>query len=227
MTKYVNLLSSCPNNYFITLAHWSNILGDKRFTFLLGLTVLYLIGLTAIAPAFFAAVQSREGALLSDPILNVFPVRDVSNFIFSTLYIFTVIAIFNIVPAPIRFLHGLLAYALITTVRFATMYFISLEPPRELVELKDPVLSIFFYGQTPITKDLFFSGHASTLFLLFFFTPQQPLRAILLVASIVLCGLLLIQHIHYSYDVIAAPLFAYGTYKISGIPLKRFADGNV
>lgn len=189
--------------------------------------MLYLIVLAAIAPSFFVTVQLRRGILLSDPILDVFPARDVSNFIFSTLYIFTILAIFNIVPAPVRFLHGLLAYALITTVRFGTMYFISLEPPRELVELKDPLLSVFFYGQTPITKDLFFSGHASTLFLLFFFTPQQPLRTILLVASIVLCVLLLVQHIHYSYDVLAAPWFAYAAYKISGIPLKRFANGNV
>ena len=183
--------------------------------------------LAAIAPAFFAAVQLRQGIWLFDPILDVFPARDVSNFIFSTLYILTVIAIFNIVPAPVRFLHALLAYALITTVRFGTMYFISLEPPRDLVELKDPLLSIFFYGQTPITKDLFFSGHASTLFLLYFFTPQRPLKIVLLIASIVLCVLLLVQHIHYSYDVLAAPVFAYAAYKISGIPLKRFANGNV
>jgi len=131
------------------------------------------------------------------------------------------------VPDPRQFLRGLLAYALITTIRFATMFFISLEPPQDLVELRDPVLSIFFYGRTVITKDLFFSGHASTLFLLFFLTKQKLLRMVLLLASIVLSVLLLVQHIHYSYDVLAAPLFAFLTVKLAGLFLKGLSDSNI
>jgi hypothetical protein len=186
-----------------------------------------LISLLLVSPAFFDAVQQRQGIQLYDPILAAFPAMDVSNIIFSTLYFFTIITILNIVPDPIAFLHGLLAYALITTVRFGTMYFISLEPPTGLVELKDPVLSIFFYGHTVITKDLFFSGHASTLFLLFFLARKRLLRVALLVAAIGLSLLLLIQHIHYSYDVVAAPVFAFLACRISWKPLKRFTDGNV
>lgn len=229
MAKYVNLLSSCPETTTPTTlpARWSNTIKDKKFTLILGLTVLYLTFLLLISPTFFDIVQQRKGFLLYDPILTVFPARDVSNFIFSTLYIFTAIAVLNIVPDPLLFLHGTLAYALITTVRFATMFFISLEPPVGLVDLKDPVLSIFFYGQTVITKDLFFSGHASTLFLLFFLTKQGKVRNVLLVASILLSLLLLVQHIHYTYDIIAAPLFAFLAVKISAVPLKRFAYRDV
>jgi len=180
-----------------------------------------------ISPAFFDIVQEQHGWSPYDPVLSVLPPMDVSNFIFSTLYIFTVITVFNIVPYPLQFLHGLLAYALITTIRFATMFFISLEPPQGLVELKDPVLSIFFYRHTVITKDLFFSGHASTLFLFFFLARQTWLRIVLLAASIFLSILLLMQHIHYTYDVVAAPLFAFIVVKLAAIPLKRFAYGDV
>jgi hypothetical protein len=59
----------------------------------------------------------------------------------------------------------------------------------------------------PITKDLFFSGHTATMVFVCFFLPTTRERVIAITLSLLLVSLLLIQHVHYSLDVAAAPLF--------------------
>ncbi|MFC2136330.1 phosphatase PAP2-related protein, partial [Bacteroidota bacterium] len=62
-------------------------------------------------------------------------------------------------------------------------------------------------------KDLFFSGHTSTMFLLFLTAGSKNLRMVFLLLTILVAFCVIIQHVHYSIDVIAAPIGAYIGYK--------------
>jgi hypothetical protein len=94
-----------------------------------------------------------------------------------------------------------------------------------MVPLQDPFIGHFFYSNTVITKDLFFSGHVSTLFLIFLVNPIPQLRSFFFFSTILLAILILIQHVHYTVDVLAAPLFAWISFKTAGlkflVPLEK------
>ena len=84
----------------------------------------------------------------------------------------------------------------------------ALNPPAGVVDLHDPLAEMFIYGENiAITKDLFFSGHTATMVFVCFFLPTAEERRIAVAFSFVLASLLLLQHVHYSLDIVAAPLF--------------------
>ena len=78
-----------------------------------------------------------------------------------------------------------------------------------LVLLHDPLVDNLFYASaTPITKDLFFSAHTATVLVLGLTVQHPALRRGLLLAGALIGLLVMVQHAHYTYDVLAAPLFA-------------------
>ena len=87
---------------------------------------------------------------------------------------------------------------------------------------KDEILNkVASYGAHYITHDLFFSGHTTTVFLVFLCLKKKWDRIYVLTASIVLGMLLLAQHVHYTIDVLAAPVFTYAVYRLMLIFTKR------
>jgi hypothetical protein len=112
------------------------------------------------------------------------------------------------------------AYNGVTLVRMACIGLVSLNPPAGLIPLMDPITNQF-YGQRYITHDLFFSGHTTTVFLIFLCLKKKTDRIYALFASIALGFLLLVQHVHYTVDVLAAPLFTYGVYRLTLLFTKR------
>lgn len=89
-----------------------------------------------------------------------------------------------------------------------TISLIPLDAPLNLVHLSDP-FSIIFYGSNLITKDLFFSGHTATLCLVGLCLENKTEKMIIFIATGILGVLLLVQHVHYTADVLAAPVFSY------------------
>jgi len=89
-----------------------------------------------------------------------------------------------------------------------------LNPPAGLIPLIDP-LSNPFYGKGFVTKDLFFSGHTSTLFVMYLCFDQKIDKYFSLVTSTIVGILVLVQHVHYTIDVLAAPIFAFFALKIT------------
>ena len=106
------------------------------------------------------------------------------------------------------------AYNGVTLVRMASIGLISLNPPAGLIPLADPITNQF-YGIHYITHDLFFSGHTTTVFLIFLCLKKKPDRIYSLLASVALGFLLLVQHVHYTIDVLAAPVFTYVFYRVA------------
>jgi hypothetical protein len=82
-----------------------------------------------------------------------------------------------------------------------------------MIDLVDPISNDWVFGQV-IRKDLFFSGHVSAIWLVSLYLTRPSIRR-LFQGIAVLNGVLLIgQHVHYSFDVLAAPFFAWASYKL-------------
>lgn len=177
-----------------------------RVKLFLGVFVMGLI--TFYLQDFFSFVQSRNGIAVNDFVLNALPAYNVSTYIFLVLYpasFFLFWRMKNNSSMCITFLWG---YIFLCIIRMMTITLIPLDAPKQLIHLSDP-FSIIFYGTTQITKDLFFSGHTASLFLIGLCLENKREKIIVFVSTAILAILLLIQHVHYTADVIAAPFFSY------------------
>lgn len=189
---------------------FSNAHFRNRFLISIGFLIIILIGFAAL----LAYVETRQGHVFYDPILNFIKPRDVSDFIFFVTYLAAMVGLIYAVTSPYKFLHLIQMYGSLTLLRVITLFFIPLEPPTAIIPLRDEFLTNTFYAGSEYLKDLFFSGHAATLFLFYFFTTNKVLKYVFLAAAIAVSVGVVVQHVHYSYDVIAAPIFAYIAYRI-------------
>ncbi|MGB2958557.1 MAG: phosphatase PAP2-related protein, partial [Bacteroidota bacterium] len=122
---------------------------------------------------------------------------------------------------------ALQSYVVMVGIRMVAMSLVPLEPPPTMISLTDPTVEYLGTG-TLLTKDLFFSGHTSTLFLLFLSAQIRWQKGMFLVCFVVVAVCVLIQHVHYTIDVFAAPFFAYGAYRLVVLgrrPLTRWFYG--
>lgn len=159
--------------------------------------------------------ETRYGIVFKDPILRLFKPIDLSH----VISVFTLIPIFMgliyIFRKPNTTVYFLIAAIVICGFRALTMYLLPLEPPVNIIPLSDPVIETLFYGGNVLLKDLFFSGHTANLILIGLIVEQKRIKNMLFIAGLLVGTMLLIQHVHYSIDVLAAPFFAFVTYKIS------------
>lgn len=118
------------------------------------------------------------------------------------------LTLFRAIQSPIIYVRYVWLYILICLTRLLTITLVPLAPPAGWVELVDPLTGVF-YGHSIITKDLFYSGHTATLVAMYFCLPKKSDRILVVIATITVGCLLLIQHIHYTIDVLAAPVFVY------------------
>ena len=186
---------------------WRSALQGKSFRNEIIASFGALLVCAWVAPKIFQHIQNRQGKLIYDPVLEALPSVDLSVWIFTILYLLILICVLALLTQPNKFLITLQAYILLTLLRFNTMEFVPLEPPVNMIILADPFVEYFFYQET-ITKDLFFSGHTSILVLLGLGVPFRRLRIIVLSGAAVIGFMLLLQHAHYTIDVLAAPVFA-------------------
>ncbi|TAE41749.1 MAG: phosphatase PAP2 family protein [Runella slithyformis] len=172
-----------------------------------------------ILPFFFDFIQSRPGATLNDWLLPQVPAQDVSKSIFTLLWGTGVFLLWRVWQQPKLAVPFLAGYALLTYTRMVTILLFPLEPPAGLIELADPI-SNQFYGQTFITKDLFFSGHTSAVFLFAFSLVKPRERFIVGICGVLVGILVLVQHVHYTIDVVVAPFATYLIHRLA----KKWAE---
>lgn len=182
-------------------------LSSFRMGVFFGMILLSLIAF--MFPYFFQLIEERKGVVLDDYILRMLQPRDVSILIFLLLYSVIGLTIRRAVQDPAIFINFLWSYVLLCMARFLSISLVELEPPIGFVALRDP-LSIVFYHTNEITKDLFFSGHTATLVLCGLCLVQKRDKIIAFSASGIMALLLLIQHVHYTIDILAAVLFSFG-----------------
>ena len=196
------------------LYNWKIAFSSTYFRNRFFISVLLLLLVLVVFAYLLAYIETRQGHVFYDPILNFIKPRDVSDFIFFVTYSAAIVGFIYAITSPYKFLHFIQMYGSLTLLRVITLFFIPLEPPTAIIPLRDEFLNHTFYAGSLHLKDLFFSGHAATLFLFFYFTQNRVLKVAFLVAAIAVSLGVMVQHVHYSYDVIAAPIFAYIAYRV-------------
>jgi len=177
-----------------------------RVKFILGMFIL--VAILIFIPHFFSRIETRDGIVLNDWVLSHIPAKDVSIFIFIILYGMVGFFLYRMSKNTIMCLTALWAFIFLCLARIITITLVPLNPPNDIIHLADPC-SVFFYHSNVITKDLFFSGHTATVFLGALCLDQRFDKTIAFAASAIIAILLLIQHVHYTVDVIAAPFFTW------------------
>lgn len=199
---------------------WRDAWAQRPFR--VGLLWSVVVGLpAAIAlPFFFAHIELVPGILLNDPVLRAIGPVNVSWITFTVLYTTVVLSVGWIARRPWLVLRGLHAYVALLVMRMLTMTAFTLEPPADIIPLIDPVTSIFYPGGVPFLKDLFFSGHTATLALMFCLVHGIPARVLTAIATAAVGALVLLQHVHWTVDVLAAPFFVWLAWRVSRFTLR-------
>ena len=183
----------------------------------MGLVVLALLGLLAMVPTYFRFIQARPGPQLTDPLLALLPAHDVSALTFAVIYGSIAAALVFLLPRPQLLLRALWGYSILQMLRMLTLWLLPLNPPAGLIMLHDPVVDhLFQMTAQPVVRDLFFSGHTATAALLALAVRGRRWRMALALMTVAVGVLVLVQRVHYSYDALAAPLFAWLAYWLAG-----------
>ncbi|MEO5685074.1 MAG: phosphatase PAP2-related protein [Chitinophagaceae bacterium] len=172
---------------------------------------LLVLSMLATFHIFFEYIEKREGAVLYDWLLNQLPVHNMSLPVFIFIWGATLLAMIRSIKHPQLCLLMISTYLLVCVARVIAIWLVPLNPPPNLIPLVDP-LTNFFYGKQYVTKDLFFSGHTSSVFIIFLCLTKKIDKAFALVSVICIAVLLLIQHVHYTIDILAAPITSYFCY---------------
>lgn len=192
--------------------HWENPGFRLRFQWGLLVWILVLIAF----PFFFRYIEQRQGWTPNDWLLDQLPSLDTSIPCFLVIWGMFGLFFYRALFEPKWLLLFLWGFIVLSLMRFCTIYLLPLEPPARLIPLLDPISNLFYGGKDAfITKDLFFSGHTSTQFLIFLCLPKKSDKIWALLATIAVGLMVLMQHVHYSMDVFAAPPLTYLVYLIA------------
>ena len=193
---------------------WSLAWAERRFRLEAVLSAAGLVAVLSFMARFLNWVERRPGVVLPDPVLALIPPRDVTWLTFTLVYAGIVGTALLLLPKPRQLLMGMRAYALMVVFRMAVMSVTPLEAPPGMLVLRDPLVEVLGTGQS-LTRDLFFSGHTSTLFLMALMAPGRASRAFFLVCTGAIAVCVLWQHVHYTVDVLVAPVFAYAAHALA------------
>ena len=192
---------------------WSDAWQEPRFRNKTIIARLLVAIILIMLPTFFAFIEKRDGMVLQDYVLDAIPAMDVSIPTFTIIWSVVLLVFYRIYQNPRLFLLVAYGFILMCVLRMLTISLLPLNPPPGLIVLKDPIANIAYGGNGIfITKDLFYSGHTGNMFLFFLCLQHKWDKIIALTASFLVGILVMVQHIHYSIDVIAAFLFTFFIY---------------
>lgn len=200
---------------------WRQKLLEKKFrNYFFISAIILLITLLSLAK-FLVYNENRIGFAFNDPLLSLFKPIDVTWLTFAIIYLSLLVVLFYLTYHPVDFLIALQSYSIIAFLRLTTIFLLPLKAPDSIIPLKDPFVEFFGEGNT-FLNDLFFSGHTATIFIFFLVVKDKKLKLIFLFATITVAACVLIQHVHYTIDVLAAPFFVYASYRFVILLNKKF-----
>jgi hypothetical protein len=200
--------------------NWKQAWQNSRFKKQIIIGSITLIIVLIFFSEFLTKIEQREGLIINDIFLNNIPSIDLSIPVFTIIWSSAALLIWQASKNPAIFITYLWAFIFLMISRMITIYLVPLNPPKNLVPLLDPLINKTFYEGTFITKDLFYSGHTATILLMSFCLKEKIHKKITLLAAICIAIMVLLQHIHYTIDVIAVPFFTYAVYFLS----KKFVE---
>ncbi len=199
---------------------WREAIATSRYRWALVFCAATLLWMFLFVPTFYRDILTpKPGYLLDDYLLGLFTPRDLSLYIFIILYAAAVQTVISHWKDPEVIVTASTVYVAMNIVRTATMYLVTLEPPTGIILLQDPISSLL-YPDTGFAKDLFFSGHISTIMVTVLVEKNKGARWAKILGTMVMAVLLAWQHVHYSVDLIAAPLATYGVFVVASRLIK-------
>jgi hypothetical protein len=163
---------------------------------------------------FLTYNETRIGFVFNDPVLSRFEPINVSTITFITTYTLGLAGLIIAIQQPTVFIQLIQAYTIMTIIRITCLYLVPLEPPINIIPLKDIFLESSFYSGRENLKDLFFSGHTATICLFAIGFKTKLLKWLFSIGTAAVALLILAQHVHYSIDVIAAPIVSFIAIKL-------------
>jgi membrane-associated phospholipid phosphatase len=164
---------------------------------------LFLAVVLAVLSPFLNRIEARKGVPLADPVVSRFEPVDATALTFALIYGAIAVAVGHGLRRPRRFVVMTWGYAFLLVARMVALWLVPLEPPATTIPLADPVVGAFVGGPT-LTRDLFFSGHTSTTFLMGLAMAPSRLRWGVIALAPVVGALTVLQHVHYAVDVVVA-----------------------
>lgn len=201
---------------------WRDAIADSFYKKKLQLGFIIWVAILIAFPFFFNYIENRNGIVLNDFIINSLPAYDVSVPTFIIIWSMFSLFLYRAIYDPALLLLFLWGFIFLSISRFISIYLVPLNPPNQLIALSDPITNIF-YGKKHgfITKDLFYSGHTATQFLMCLCFTKKSDKVLAFISTILVGIFVLIQHVHYSIDVITAPFLTYVVFLTSKQVLKR------
>lgn len=193
---------------------WAQALKNKQFLGEGIISGLSLLGAGRLFNGLADFIRERPGQPINDIFLKWLKPRDMSVPAFCLTYPSIALGIFDIIQSPVRTAKTAQLVTIVTLLRLICIALIPLEPPEGGIRLDDPIQEFFFYKGKPLRKDLFFSGHTANLLTFFFVVKNQHLKNFFLLTSCLVGFLMLVQHGHYTIDVLGAPFFVWLASKI-------------
>lgn len=184
-----------------------------RIQFLLFAAALF--SFTFTFSYFFDFIEARSGKVLSDPVLSLLPATNVSVPVFSILYFCVISWLVTYIKDPKVLLAGMQTYFMVTILRMLTITLFPLEPPIDYIPLREPFVQLFTHQGRIISHDLFFSGHMTSILFCYYNSRKGFFKNIYLVSAFAIGILLMIQRVHYTIDIIAAPFFTWLCFRFS------------
>lgn len=197
---------------------WRDAIRHGSFRIHLIICVIGLVLLVLFLPYFFNDyLLPKPGIVLNDPVQKAFSPADYSIPIFILIYGALILFLSRYAFNPLVVIFGLEAYLMLQVLRMLSLSLLTLDPPPGIIPLTDPFVAKVAYGVTVFNKDLFFSGHTATLVLLILIEQNKHWKIFLIAITLIVASLLVVQRVHYTLDVLAAPLAAFLSFYLAGL----------
>jgi len=190
---------------------------DRKFLWSFLVAIVFL--LAALVVNLMAGVYATAHATgwVGDIVLSNIPVVNVDDvFVYGPLIFWTIVSLYCLYdPKKIPFWLKSVAFFIVIRSIFITLTHIGPFPDRAAVDSLSlgSNINLFIFSSG---ADLFFSGHTGLPFLLsLVFWKNLPMRIFCLIASVFFGVVVLLGHLHYSIDVLAAFFITYTIYHIA------------
>ena len=177
-------------------------------------SVMALVLALVVMELFLLRIEARQGVVFADPLLGLFPPVDVHWIIYSIVYSAVLFGLVSLCLYPFALLLTVRALIVLIIMRMVCLFLLPLDPPADIIPLTDPFM---LYLGVPMTnvRALFFAWPSGMLALLAFTAQWKDLKIIFSAGAVAVSGLLLVQHTHYTIDLVAAPVFAHAALGIA------------
>ena len=211
-----------------------------------GLSFAFRFGCYAVMLWLVLWSEARPAPSLPDAVLAVVPYVawvDRHNYLL-WLFAYVPVGLLLLKGNPERFIRYMISAGLLAVLRGLCIAATGLGPVRGAdlnAGLSEETRSAVFWqlvnpfaffapggtAQVYLTKDLFFSGHTGTTFLLLLYVWRYPrLRAVMLVGHLLVVASLFLSHLHYTIDVLGAYAITFALFAVREGNTRKLLAGN-